>query len=138
MARMLTESGGTTRRPLSPLAGATLPTTFAAPEGAVEAARTAGSVPTVPSQRPRGRRRAVPAAPLGSITLETTRTVPGTLTCAECDSAELTHLRLTLTDGSPVVFVSCHACEHKGWFAVGGAGEALSLESVLGSSAKVR
>lgn len=116
-----------------------LPLTFAAPRGAVElAARRAGSLPTVPSQRPRGRRAAVAAPPLGSIAVAPARTAPGTVACGQCGSGELTHLEMTLTDGSPVVFVSCHACEHKGWFASDGTGEMRSLESVLGSTTKAR
>lgn len=36
-------------------------------------------------------------------------------TCPRCASTRLTQLTMTLTDGSPVDFTSCHACEHKSW-----------------------
>lgn len=105
---------------------------------AAAAPRVAGDAAKVPHQRPRGRRAAAAAAPLGSISAAPVRTAPGTVTCTRCGSGELTHLEMTLTDGSPVIFVSCHACEHKGWFAVGGAGEMRSLESVIDSATKER
>jgi hypothetical protein len=99
---------------------------------------TPTSAGSVPSQRTRARRAAVPALPLGSIAAAPARTAPGTASCAQCGSTALTHLEMTLTDGSPVVFVSCHDCEHKGWFAVDGTGAMLSFQSVLGSATKVR
>lgn len=115
-----------------------LPTTFATPTGAVVAARAASSTTrAVPTQRVRSRRAPVVAPTLGSITLAPARTAPGTLTCGRCASTTLTHLQMTLTDGSPVVFVSCHTCEHKGWFALDGTGVNLSFESVLSSATKV-
>ncbi len=36
-------------------------------------------------------------------------------TCSRCQSTRLTQLAMTLTDGSPVEFTSCHSCEHKSW-----------------------
>jgi len=115
-----------------------LPSTFATPGGAVSAARASTSPSRgVPSQRPRSR-RAVVAPPLGSIALAPPRTAPGTVSCASCESTALTHLRMTLTDGSPVVFVSCHDCEHKAWFAIDGTGVSISFESVLDSATKIR
>jgi len=116
-----------------------LPTTFATPDGAVAAARAAlRTTRAVPTQRARGRRAQAVAAPLGSITTASARTVLGTSACEVCASTALTHLQMTLTDGSPVVFVSCHDCEHKGWFALDGTGTTLSLDAVLGSATKVR
>ena len=112
-----------------------LPTTFATPTGAVAAASS--TTLSVPTQRARSRRTPAVAPTLGSIALAPTRTAPGTLTCGRCASTTLTHLQMTLTDGSPVVFVSCHACEHKGWFALDGTGVNLSFESVLSSATKV-
>jgi hypothetical protein len=35
--------------------------------------------------------------------------------CPECGSARVTALAMTLTDGTPVRFASCHACEHRHW-----------------------
>lgn len=36
-------------------------------------------------------------------------------TCRSCGSERLTSLAMTLTDGSPVTFLSCHNCEHRTW-----------------------
>lgn len=36
-------------------------------------------------------------------------------TCTRCQSNRLTQLTMTLTDGTPVDFTSCHSCEHKSW-----------------------
>lgn len=117
----------------------TLPATFATPTGAVAAARaTARTARGVPTQRARSRRAQASAAPLGSIATAPVRTAPGTTECGECSSTALTHLELTLTDGTPVVFVSCHDCEHTGWVAADGFGTMLSLEAVLGSATKAR
>lgn len=126
-------------RPAAARSGAaTLPTTFATPDGAVAAARTtSGNTRTVPTQRVRSRRAQPAAVPLGSIATAPPRTAPGTSACAECASTALTYLQMTLTDGSPVVFVSCHECEHTGWFAVDGIGTTLSLDAVLDSATKV-
>ena len=116
-----------------------LPTTFATPDGAVAAARASTrSGRAVPTQRVRGRRPQPVAVPLGSIATAPVRTAPGTAVCAECASTALTYLQMTLTDGTPVVFVSCHDCEHKGWFGLDGVGAELSLESVLDSATRVR
>jgi hypothetical protein len=35
--------------------------------------------------------------------------------CPECGSARLTALAMTLTDGTPVQFASCHDCENRSW-----------------------
>ena len=116
----------------------TLPTTFATPDGAVAAARTARSTARgIPTQRARGRRAQVAALPLGSIATVAPRTAPGTTCCGVCAGTALTHLEMTLTDGTPVVFVSCHTCEHKGWFEVDGDGTPMSLDAVLGSATKM-
>ena len=125
-------------RPATERSGApTLPTTFATPDGAVVAARAArATAQGVPTQRPRGRRASVVAPPLGSIATMAPRTAPGTTCCYVCAGTALTHLELTLTDGTPVVFVSCHTCEHKGWFEVDGDGTPMSLDAVLGSATK--
>jgi transcription elongation factor Elf1 len=36
-------------------------------------------------------------------------------TCPACGSERLTSLSMTLTDGTPVSFSSCHNCEHRVW-----------------------
>lgn len=35
--------------------------------------------------------------------------------CPSCGSARVTALAMTLTDGTPVSFASCHDCEHRSW-----------------------
>ncbi|MDH4160566.1 MAG: hypothetical protein OEV62_09945 [Actinomycetota bacterium] len=50
--------------------------------------------------------------PLGSLTQLGARTGA---TCDACGSERVTHLSMTLTDGSSVQFVSCHRCEHRTW-----------------------
>jgi Zn ribbon nucleic-acid-binding protein len=35
--------------------------------------------------------------------------------CPSCSSQRLTTLSMTLTDGTPVNFSSCHNCEHRVW-----------------------
>jgi hypothetical protein len=35
--------------------------------------------------------------------------------CPSCGSQRLTALAMTLTDGTPVSFSSCHNCEHRVW-----------------------
>lgn len=35
--------------------------------------------------------------------------------CPSCGSERLTALAMTLTDGTPVSFCSCHDCEQKSW-----------------------
>jgi hypothetical protein len=35
--------------------------------------------------------------------------------CPSCSSPRLTSLAMTLTDGTPVSFSSCHNCEHRVW-----------------------
>lgn len=118
-----------------------LPATFVTPRGAVAAASAGRAAQVtsqvIPTQRARGRRAPTVAPPLGSIATSPARTAPGTTSCGVCSSTALTHLEMTLTDGTPVVFVSCHACEHKGWFEVDGDGMSLSLEAVLGSATKL-
>jgi hypothetical protein len=50
------------------------------------------------------------------------------VTCASCGSSRITRISMTLTDGSPVDFTSCHDCEHKVWTGPGGD---LALPGVL-------
>ena len=53
-----------------------------------------------------------PSVPLGSLTQPGAR---GGITCAACGSPRVTQIAMALTDGSPVEFLSCHACEHRTW-----------------------
>ena len=82
--------------------------------------------PHIPRQRPlreptrsrRGRgRTAVLAAPLGSLTQRTDRY---SASCRGCGSGHITRLSMSLTDGTPVEFTSCHRCEHRTWEHAGG------------------
>jgi hypothetical protein len=36
-------------------------------------------------------------------------------TCTRCTGTRVTEITMTLTDGSVVLFASCHSCEHKTW-----------------------
>jgi hypothetical protein len=95
--------------------------------------------PRIPAQRlaaggQRGRRNrgraAVPAVPLGSLTQRDHRP---SATCRGCGSAQVTSLSMSLTDGTPVEFTSCHRCEHRTWEH---AGAELSVDGVLDRSRK--
>lgn len=55
-------------------------------------------------------------------------------TCASCAGTRVTHLTMTLTDGSVVDFASCHTCEHKSWTQ---AGTGLDVADVLRRAQKV-
>lgn len=53
--------------------------------------------------------------------------------CPSCGSTRLTELSMTLTDGTPVSFTSCHACEHKSW---AHGGDNLTIDTVLRRATK--
>jgi hypothetical protein len=121
------------RAPRARTEPAALPSTFATPAGAVSAARGAAGRVRVPSQHGR-RRTAEVQVPLGSLV---TAPVPATARvarCAECAGTFLTRLPMTLTDGTPVTFVSCHQCEAKAWIAADGS--SLGLDAVLSSATR--
>ncbi len=67
----------------------------------------------------------VPQVPLGSLTQREHR---HNEVCRGCGSPRITKLSLSLTDGTPVDFTSCHRCEHRSWQH---AGAELSVQSVL-------
>jgi hypothetical protein len=56
-------------------------------------------------------------------------------TCSYCGSSRVTSISMTLTDGTPVDFASCHTCERRSWSA---SGSALPLHSVLDHARKPR
>jgi len=56
-------------------------------------------------------------------------------TCGGCGSTRVTRLSMTLTDGTPVDFTSCHTCEHKTWRRDGAP---LDLPTVLEKATKPR
>jgi hypothetical protein len=73
--------------------------------------------------------------PLGSLTQ------PGhgpLRVCVSCGSDRVTELAMTLTDGTPVDFVSCHACEHRTWRRADGEPVVLSTDEVLDRARKLR
>ena len=55
------------------------------------------------------------------------------VTCSNCGSSRITRISMTLTDGTPVDFTSCHDCEYKVW--TGQQGD-LALTGVLDRSRK--
>ena len=54
-------------------------------------------------------------------------------TCGTCASTRITAITMTLTDGSVVDFVSCHACETKTWTQ---SGTDLDITTVLDKAKK--
>ena len=90
---------------------------------APDIAESAG--PTLKSSAPpvvtrRTRRSAAMQLPLGSLTQRDHRTDAG--------SPHVTRLSMSLTDGTPVQFTSCHRCEHRMWEHADGE---LSVDGVL-------
>jgi len=81
---------------------------------------------TVPLQR---RDRAVNPA---SLTQAGTRPSGS---CPECGSERVTALAMTLTDGTPVDFASCHDCEHQHWTHEG---SVLAFADVINRATKAR
>lgn len=80
--------------------------------------------------------RARTMVPLGSLTQRGAR---GGATCEACGSDRVTQIRMSLTDGSPVQFTSCHRCEHRTWQEQADgtdAGDALAVEHVLDKTRK--
>lgn len=53
--------------------------------------------------------------------------------CPSCGGTRLTKIAMTLTDGSPVDFTSCHTCEHKSWLQNG---NPLPIDAVLAKAQK--
>ncbi len=82
-----------------------------------------------PSRPTRASARA--QAALGSLTQKGARAGE---VCQVCGSSRVTRIAMSLTDGSPVEFTSCHVCEHKGWHEAGGS--ELSVDRVLDKTRK--
>ena len=55
--------------------------------------------------------------------------------CPECGSVRVTALVMTLTDGTPVEFASCHDCEHRHW---AHEGEVLAFADVISRTTRSR
>jgi hypothetical protein len=58
------------------------------------------------------------------------------IACEVCSSDRVTRISMTLTDGTPVDFTSCHVCEHRTWRE--SAGDVLALDGVLQRTRKTR
>jgi formate dehydrogenase maturation protein FdhE len=71
--------------------------------------------------------RGLEAASLTQVRRETMAT------CPVCGGHRLTKIAMTLTDGSPVDFTSCHTCEHKSWIQNG---QPLAIDVVLAKAKK--
>ena len=69
--------------------------------------------------------------PLGSLTQPGAR---AGASCHACGSERVTRIAMSLTDGSPVQFTSCHRCEHRSWEEQG---RTLPVSRVLDKSRKV-
>ena len=82
-------------------------------------------MPTIPAQRLTALRPA-------SLTQAGTRPSGS---CPECGSDRVTALTMTLTDGTPVDFASCHECEHRHWTHEG---EVLAFTDVINKATKQR
>ena len=75
--------------------------------------------------------------PRSSYDAAVSLTQPGrpTAACPACGSSRVTSLAMTLTDGTPVVFGSCHDCEHREW---SHEGHRLEIDDVLARATKVK
>jgi hypothetical protein len=93
--------------------------------------------PAIPPARTRrtsrSTRTAVAHIPLGSLTQNGAR--EGVL-CKSCHSERVTALAMTLTDGTPVRFLSCHRCEERTWLDLDG--NPLPVDRVLDKTRKLR
>ena len=100
---------------------------------AAEPARSVSARPlrSRASRAARAARNAPPVA-LGSLTQSGARSGSS---CHICHSERVTSLTLTLTDGTPVEFTSCHACENRTWFSATGE---LDRATVLERTRKIR
>ena len=74
------------------------------------------------------------SVPLGSLTQPGARTGTG---CRACGSERVTRIAMSLTDGSPVQFTSCHRCEHRTWEEQGREGSVLPVNRVLDKTRKL-
>jgi hypothetical protein len=81
----------------------------------------------------RAARAAAIPVPLGSLTQSGAR---DGVWCSACGSDRVTSLAMTLTDGTPVQFRSCHRCEERAWLDMDG--KQLPVDRVLDKTRKVR
>ena len=57
--------------------------------------------------------------------------------CRICGSERVTSIAMTLTDGSPVHFASCHHCENRWWLEGGASGAPLTFDHVIAKTRKI-
>lgn len=81
----------------------------------------------------RSRTAARQQLPLGSLTQPGARAGAA---CRACGSEHVTRISMSLTDGSPVDFTSCHRCEHRTWEEQGAA-SVIPVQRVLDRARKV-
>jgi hypothetical protein len=98
-----------------------------APQPRIPLQRSADVMPR--TRRGRGHGQVSPG-PLGSLTQRDHRVAAE---CRGCGSQHVTRLTMSLTDGTPVDFTSCHRCEHRTWEH---AGAELSVDGVLDRTRK--
>lgn len=103
---------------------------------ATSSSSTTVALAEAPPKRRRTSRAARAAAvpvPLGSLTQSGAR---DGVHCRSCGSDRVTSLAMTLTDGTPVQFQSCHRCEERAWLDMDG--EDLPVDRVLDKTRKAR
>jgi len=88
--------------------------------------------PTRTRRSPRSSRVPQAPVPLGSLTQQGAR---GGAQCSSCGSERVTELAMTLTDGTPVRFLSCHRCEERSWLDLDGL--ELPVDRVLDKTRKL-
>ncbi len=71
----------------------------------------------------------------GGLGLRTDPALVQGLSCPDCGGERMTRILLTLTDGTPVDFVSCQRCEHRSWRSADGT---LELDGVLARARRER
>lgn len=89
--------------------------------------------PRSPRRRAASRRGAPQSTPLGSLTQGGASGLGAGSACTVCDSTSVTHLSMTLTDGTPARFTSCRRCGERRW---DGSGQPLSIAEVLARATK--
>ena len=72
--------------------------------------------------------------PLGSLTQPGARAGAA---CRACGSERVTRIAMSLTDGSPVQFTSCHRCEHRTWGSRARGRAVLPVDRVLDKTRKL-
>lgn len=109
------------------------------PRAATQSASNSATSTPAPAKPTRSRSsraaraaRIAPPVALGSLTQAGARSGSK---CRTCHSDRVTTLNVILTDGTPVEFTSCHACENRTWFSADGE---LDRATVLERTRKIR